>query len=338
MQDHVFTLLSEWINIFLSPHSRFFLPYLYITLLLALAICYWRARSLRGAFRAVFRRDVFLHRSSLNDYKLAFFNFFLIVFVFGFAVGSAVTLTRQLPEAINAMFGHGPQWRAGVPDAVIYSFALMLAYDGGNFVQHWLQHKVPVLWELHKVHHSAEVMTPVTATRVHPLAALFSALMVSVSISLVNGVFFYLYDGPIALYTLLGANSFMVLHYTVGVYHLQHSHIWISFPPGIRGWLVSPAMHMIHHSADPKHFDKNFSFVLSVWDRMAGTLYIPDDPEQHGLVLGLGESEQAEMQTTWQLYTTPLKHIARMTFRRRPKRQRAEPPIRKPGPVPRLLD
>lgn len=328
VHNRIFSTIADAVQTITSPGSRYFLPYLLLTVMLALAICYWRAGSLRRAFRAVWRPDIFLHRSSINDYKIAGLNFLMIGLVFGSAVGSVVVLTRHVPTVLAAVLGEPPAWHPGLIDSLLFGFTLLVAFDAGNFIQHWLQHKVPILWELHKVHHSAEVMTPVTAVRVHPLSQLFASAMVSAVIGLVNGLFLYLYDGPVAIYTLFGGNAFIVLHYTIGAYHLQHSHIWVSFPRVFQPWLISPAMHMIHHSANPRHFDKNFAFVFSVWDRMAGTLYIPDDSEQYGLVLGLGEEEQAELQTVWQLYTTPLKRAARLLVgvraRRVPKARQLE--------------
>jgi sterol desaturase/sphingolipid hydroxylase (fatty acid hydroxylase superfamily) len=68
-------------------------------------------------------------------------------------------------------------------------------------------------------------------------------------------------------------------------------------------------MHMIHHSNNPKHFGSNFGFALTVWDRLAGTLYIPDDREASGIAFGLDAAEQLQMKTVVQLYFTPLRRI-----------------------------
>lgn len=304
----------------LSPASRFYLPYLYVTLLIAVAVLYLRTGSLSAAMRGLWRKDVFLHRSSMNDYRIAAINTVLIAAFFTLGIANAAGIASGTIALMEAAFGPAPQQAAGLFGAVAYTVAVLIAYDGGNFAQHWLQHKIPFLWELHKVHHSAEVMTPVTAVRVHPLSAFFAAVFLSILFGLTNGVFLYLYGGRVAELTLLGVNVFLVLHYSVGVYHLQHSHIWLSFPRPFRVVFASPAMHMIHHSANPRHFDKNFGFVLTLWDWLAGSLYIPEDAEQEGLTLGLLAPEQAEMQTTWQLYSRPLRRIAGMArARRRPR-------------------
>ena len=310
LSHYAVTLSDKLVGMVLSPASRFFVPYLAFTLLFALIICYRRATGWRDALQALLPRAVFFHRSSLNDYKLAAANLALLTALPAIGVFVLAAIASGTQEIFQQAFGPGPAWQPTSAALIGCSFVLFLAYDGGNFLQHRLQHRIPLLWELHKVHHSAEVMTPVTAIRVHPLSSLFSSLVLALINGLAIGSFLYLFDKHISLPQLVGLNVFLVLHYTIGAYNLQHSHIWFSFPTGLRGILISPAAHMIHHSNDPRHYDRNFAFVLTIWDRLFGTLHIPDDHEQHGLQLGLEESEQREMQTVTQLYLTPLRRIA----------------------------
>jgi sterol desaturase/sphingolipid hydroxylase (fatty acid hydroxylase superfamily) len=116
--------------------------------------------------------------------------------------------------------------------------------------------------------------------------------------------------GHASLYTLFGANLIFFLYYSVGLSHLQHSQFWLTFPPLFRGTFVSPAMHMILHDRDACDYNKNLGFMLTIWDRMAETLHIPDDNEQDGLQIKVAEGEQHEMKTVYQLCTTPIKRIA----------------------------
>lgn len=300
-----------------SPDSRFFLPWLIVTGAIALGLCLWRSRDLAQAARALLRADVFLHPSAIADYKLGALNLPLLTSVLGVGVFGTYLYSDAAAGALRFVFGPSPAWQAGPVDAVAASLALFLCYDGGNFLQHWLQHRSPLLWELHKVHHSAEVMTPVTAVRVHPLAELFATLVLSIMVGTVNGALLYLYAGHLAALTILGTNAFIVLHYTIGVYHLQHSHLWLRFPPVLRSIFISPAAHWIHHSKNPLHFDKNFGFALTVWDRLAGTFHPPQDSERHGLVIGIADDEQPAMRRVRDLYATPLRRIWRMRGRDR---------------------
>jgi sterol desaturase/sphingolipid hydroxylase (fatty acid hydroxylase superfamily) len=71
-----------------------------------------------------------------------------------------------------------------------------------------------------------------------------------------------------------------------------------------------------------KHRDKNFAFSLTIWDRLAGTLYMPDESEKDTLVLGLGDGEERDFQSVWQLYATPFRNL----LSRVPGRKAAAPP------------
>ncbi len=174
-----------------------------------------------------------------------------------------------------------------------------------------------MLWEFHKIHHSAEVLTPITALRVHPVGEIFSTQIIALCVGVVNGGFLYVYQGPVAQLTLAGVNALDFLYYTIGAYHLAHSHVWLMFPRILREIFYSPALHLIHHSVDPKHRDKNFAFTFTIWDRLAGTLYMPDESEKHTLVLGVGDGEERDFQTVWQLYATPFRNLlGRMGGRR----------------------
>src|SRR5208282_6653925 len=94
--------------------------------------------------------------------------------------GVAAFLTRRL--------GPGPEPHA--PAFVLNAartLALFLAYDLGFFVDHTLKHRIPALWELHKAHHSAEVLTPLVNFRVHPLDSLILANNLSLFIGVIGG-------------------------------------------------------------------------------------------------------------------------------------------------------
>ena len=95
---------------------------------------------------------------------------------------------------------------------------------------------------------------------------------------------------------------------------LAHSHIWISFGK-LENFFVSPAMHQIHHSDNPKHFDKNMGLSLSIWDRMFGTAHLT--PEFEEIHFGLGEKENKEFLTLPQLIWSPFVRAFKGLFGRR---------------------
>ncbi len=292
------------------PQHRFFWFYLCSAIGIALVICYFRqstgeGRSIPAALRAAFPRRIFLHRSALLDYRYVLINHVLQVVILGALIVNTATMTGGFLAFLRfALGGEGTNATPGPVASVIFTLCMVLALDGGLFVAHWLQHKIPTLWEFHTVHHSAEVLTPITVLRMHPVDMILNALTQAALLGAANAVFLYIYSAPVSEVTVVGANALTFLFF-VGGYHLRHSHIWIMFPRGIRDPISSPALHHIHHSKSPKHFDKNFARIFTFWDRLAGTLYIPKQKEE--LEFGLEEKDHKQLSTIWQLYATPFR-------------------------------
>jgi Fe(3+) dicitrate transport protein len=167
--------------------------------------------------------------------------------------------------------------------ASVYTLTLFVVWDLSRFLLHVLMHKIPFLWSVHQVHHSAEVLTPLTFHRVHPIESWLYDFRGALSTGLVAGIFYYLFRGQLSHFTLFGVPALaFVLNLATG--NLRHSHVWISFPRPIERWLLSPAQHQIHHSADKKHHGSNYGTWLSTWDRMFGS-WLPssEQPSAYGL-------------------------------------------------------
>lgn len=69
--------------------------------------------------------------------------------------------------------------------------------------------------------------------------------------------------------------------------HLQHSHVWIPFTGRLGKLILSPAHHQLHHSDNPKHFNRNLGATLAIFDRIGGTLLVPTKQREH-LTYGAG--------------------------------------------------
>ena len=111
-----------------------------------------------------------------------------------------------------------------------------------------------------------------------------AAILTSV-FGLINGVFIGLFGAKVTVETIAGANIFLFVFNVCGGV-LRHSPFWISFGPNVERWLISPAMHQIHHSEKLAHFDRNLGGSLAIWDRMFGTLYIPKAGEVESFGIG----------------------------------------------------
>ena len=170
----------------------------------------------------------------------------------------------------------------------VLTFIIYLAYEFAYWLNHWLCHRIPFLWEFHKVHHSAESLT-LTNFRVHPVDTLLFYNRRHRGSWNLAGAVSYVFGYPVNPWTLGGTNLLMFVSGWLLTY-LQHSHLWMSFT-GLAGkLLVSPAHHQIHHSTDPRHHNRNFGATLAIWDWLFGTLHTPKrtrEPLRFG-VDGLG--------------------------------------------------
>ena len=141
--------------------------------------------------------------------------------------------------------------------------------DFFNFVQHYLMHKVPFLWSFHKIHHSAEVLTPLTFHRFHPVEKFIDSMRHVLTGGFIGGCFLFFCNGQVSAVEILGVNALGFLFNFIGS-NLRHSSLPLSFGIG-EYFFISPAQHQTHHVKDPNFYDKNFGLCLSVWDQLLGS-------------------------------------------------------------------
>ena len=218
------------------------------------------------------------------------------------AVFSGTIMHRALSHVFE--LPHPPS--AGPITLIAFTITMLIAFDISYYIYHYLQHKVPFMWELHKVHHSAAVMVGVTQGRVHPLDDYMQHLWDGLIPGLAYGFWSFFALNPIEM-TVYGINVY-VLRNVLMMDFVRHTHFQMSF-----GWLnnivLCPHWHQLHHSANPKHYDKNFGLMLSIWDRLFGTLVIPEPEETFNF--GLADNEHREYQSLTSLYLLPLMKIYR---------------------------
>jgi sterol desaturase/sphingolipid hydroxylase (fatty acid hydroxylase superfamily) len=266
----------------------------------------WRRQGQGGGFwHWLLPRRIWLHPSHLIDLQL-----FLVSRIFAaFGIIGALTLTTVIAAWVAALVP-APLIAAQALSPVLLAFLLWLPTDFANYWVHRLYHRWGVIWPLHAVHHSAEVMTPVTTYRQHPLAMLLTTLVQSAIVGLVQGVLLGTLGPGTEIATIAGINAFFVVA-NAGLAALHHSHVWLSYGPVIERVLISPAQHQIHHSTDPAHHDRNFGNSLALWDWMFGTLYLIRGPED--LSFGLAGSAERPLMTQnlWQVLWDPVRRMLR---------------------------
>ncbi|WP_125560175.1 sterol desaturase family protein [Pseudoalteromonas rubra] len=229
-------------------------------------------RSFKGFLGFLFPRDVWLSDSAKLDYGLFVVNKLIKALTFAPIVLTMVPVAIAVSDGFEWLFG-APLHLAWHDSVVIFLFTLMLFLvdDFTRYLLHLALHKISFLWEFHKVHHSAKVLTPFTIYRSHPVESYLYACRMALTQGIVVGLGYFVFGTALSMFDILGANAFVFLFNIFGS-NLRHSHIWFSWGDKIENWFISPAQHQIHHSADPAHFDTNLGSALAIWDRMGRTL------------------------------------------------------------------
>jgi sterol desaturase/sphingolipid hydroxylase (fatty acid hydroxylase superfamily) len=260
-------------------------------------------------------QEIYLHPASITLYKYFFLiSFFQILFVLPtiFFLENFANLTCQI---LIQILGNNTLLIFKINQLeqnIIFSIFVALLGDFANFLYHYLAHKIPMLWEFHKVHHSAEVMTPLTVYRIHPIEMFLGNTVIAIITSLGSGIWMYLFGNETKEILIYGVSCEIFIFYLAG-YNLRHSHIWLAYPQWISHIFISPAQHQVHHSVDPKHYDKNFGYIFGVWDWIFGSLYVPKNYEK--LHFGLSDGESKLFNSVTNLFVQPLRNILQSSKR-----------------------
>ncbi len=162
----------------------------------------------------------------------------------------------------------------------------------GAWLAHFVEHKTPLLWRLHLIHHSDTHIDTTSANRHHP------------GESVIRFVF------TLAAVVVTGAPMWLVfLYQSLSVVLSQFNHANIALPAALDralSWvIVSPDMHKVHHHYVLPYTDSNYGNVFSVWDRLFGTFM---SLERAKLVYGIDtHMDPKEHTTVGALMTMPLR-------------------------------
>jgi sterol desaturase/sphingolipid hydroxylase (fatty acid hydroxylase superfamily) len=287
---------------------------LLLTALVSALVAYWRTvekKSWKEFFEFAIPHAVITHPSAKADLlfwvtRKALMPFLMLPagIVFVSAVGYATNWLLSTLLAIQPPLIGGP---AGPVTVTIFTITMLLAYDISYYLYHVAQHRYPVLWELHKVHHSAEVMVGITKDRVHPLDELMNRAWDGIIPGICFGIWSLVSLNLVEL-TVFGVNVYVIRNILMMDF-VRHTHFKISFGP-LNNLILCPHWHQLHHSTDPRHYDKNFGLLFSFWDRLFGTLCVPRPDED--FKFGLIERNVRDYQSLAGLYILPLKRIWRL--------------------------
>lgn len=185
-------------------------------------------------------------------------------------------------------FGLLHLWRS---DGAARVVAAVLILDAWTYVWHRLNHRVAFFWRFHRVHHADARMDVTTASRFHVGEIILSSIL------------------RIPVILLFGIRLWEILLFETMMFAVvQFHHANIGVPPALdrflRAFIVTPAMHKVHHSRWQPETDSNFTSFLSVWDRIGGTFRLRERPEE--IAFGLDGYDGPEHDSMRGLLRMPL--------------------------------
>ena len=307
------TIVTDYLDVLISdffdPNRRIYLGYLIPTFAMAAVVILigagWKLRAAVAAGRrALFNRSIWWSESARGDYKALAVNH-----AFMMAVGPRLVPWLAVAAAIytglETLFDARPGVLALSTWLVtpIFTVCYVLCDDISKYLVHRAFHRWPLLWAFHKVHHTAEVLNPLTIYRFHPVELVLSALRSIAVYAAVISLFFFFFSDTVSLYTVLGVNTVMFVFNATGA-NLRHTHVRLTYGPIFERIFISPAQHQIHHSVEKRHHDKNFGAILALWDWLGGSLCLADKAEdlRYGVTGGTG----IESNSLYALYVKPV--------------------------------
>ncbi|MGM0635043.1 MAG: sterol desaturase family protein [Bacteroidota bacterium] len=205
----------------------------------------------------IFRRGFWL------DTFYIFFNFFIFSLV-GYNAISNIGV--ELFNDFLGLFGITNLAAIEVQNLPVW-IQFLIMFIIADFIQwsvHVMLHKVPWMWEFHKVHHSVKEMSFGAHFRFHFMETIFYKTAQYIPLAMIG----------------FGIQEFFIIHmFTLFIGHLNHANLNWGYGP--LGYLFNnPKMHIWHHAKElPREhpYGMNFGITLSLWDYIFGTAYIPNE-------------------------------------------------------------
>jgi len=216
----------------------------------------------------------------------------LCVSIFAFAVAACIVRPVGLSLAAwTAAKPFGLLHLVALPAAVQFGLAFLLM-DLTFYYWHLANHRIPVLWRFHNVHHIDPDLDVSTALRFHVVEVLLSTGFRVVQVGLIglSPLTYMIYESVFQASTLF-----------------QHSNVRLPLRAErlLNTVLVTPRMHGIHHSVVENETNSNYSTVFSWWDRLHRSLHL--DIPQSTLVIGIPAYREPVDNTLWNVLALPFR-------------------------------
>lgn len=229
----------------------------------------------------VFRKDFWL------DAFYMYFNFYIFNLIIFFAFSESVKsfFNTIIPGGIETLVLYDTKQLPYAVQLLVFFITL----DFIQWVTHRLLHRVELLWQFHKVHHSVKEMGFAAHLRYHWMENVVYSPMKYIVMMLIGNF------NP--------QDAFLVHYITIAIGHINHANLNISYGP-LKYIFNNPKMHIWHHAKElpANHkYGVNFGISLSIWDYFFGTNYIPK--EGRDIPLGFtGDEEFPETFTKQVVY------------------------------------
>lgn len=149
------------------------------------------------------------------------------------------------------------------------------------YLQHVATHKIPLLWRLHKVHHTDRDLDATSAVRFHPIEIMLSMLYKCALVLLI---------GPAVLAVLI----FEIVLNASAIFNHANLKLPLWLDRALRLLIVTPDMHRVHHSVISSETDSNYGFNLSIWDRLFRTYTAQPKSGHDNMTIGLSEYQSTK--------------------------------------------
>ena len=311
----IYNLLEEIISLslsyFVNTEKRIHILYLITSMILAYYV-YRKSKIKTSFFKYLFPKRIWASKSAFVDYSLFCFNSLIKILFIGPYVIVGLYIAFYVNEYLLIIFGFPTNSLSITQTLILYTIALTIVGDFFTYLVHYAMHKIPMLWEFHKIHHSATSLNPMTQYRIHPIELMINNIRSIFVFGLITGIFDYLSAHQIDKMVFLGVNVFHFVFLLFGS-NLRHSHVKLKYPRILEYIFISPFQHQIHHSDNPIHFNKNMGSKLAIWDWLLGTLVLSKSVSR--LKFGIGSKESNDYTSLFTNLWMPFKNIGKNIIR-----------------------
>jgi sterol desaturase/sphingolipid hydroxylase (fatty acid hydroxylase superfamily) len=207
-----------------------------------------------------------------NNLGIVFFNTFLLRYLFPMmAVGIAIIAEEEKWGLLNNI----------IVNSYVKLFLAFLLLDFSIYLQHVMFHTVPLLWRFHRMHHTDLDFDVTTGSRFHPIEIILSMIIKMLIVSALGAP-------PVAVVV------FEVLLNATAMFNHGNIYIPISTDRILRLLIVTPDMHRVHHSVNPKETNSNYGFNFPWWDRLFGTYIAQPKDNQLKMAIGLNQFRESK--------------------------------------------